>query len=296
VSHERISPTAHYTGYVWARNGLSHPELATLEGRLLFDALQPTMLASRLTGGPTLESYLLARHRAIDALLERAIEAGEVSQVIEVAAGLSPRGWRFVRRYGERLLAYVEADLPGMAARKRAALERMGSLSDRHRVQVLDVLRDDEEPGSLAALAAELDQREGLAIVTEGLLGYLPGDAVDEIWRRFARTLGAFPGGRYISDIHLGSLATPLVRAFRLLLSAFVRGGVYLHFSSAQEAQQALRAAGFDDAQVMRAVDVVGRAGRVGRAGGVGRADGPGNRLANILEASITLPPEAATT
>ena len=26
---ESISPTAHYTGYVWARNGLSHPELET---------------------------------------------------------------------------------------------------------------------------------------------------------------------------------------------------------------------------------------------------------------------------
>ena len=27
-----ISPTAHYTGQVWSRNGLSHPELATREG------------------------------------------------------------------------------------------------------------------------------------------------------------------------------------------------------------------------------------------------------------------------
>ena len=97
MSSDRISPTAHSTGYVWARNGLSHPELATREGRVLFEALQPAMLASRATGGPTLESYLLARHRAIDALLERAIEAGEVSQVIEVAGGLSPRGWRFGR-------------------------------------------------------------------------------------------------------------------------------------------------------------------------------------------------------
>jgi O-methyltransferase involved in polyketide biosynthesis len=285
VSSDRISPTAHYTGYVWARGGLSHPELATLGGRMLFDSLQPAMLASRLTGGPTLESYLLARHRAIDALLEHAIEAGEVRQVIEVAAGLSPRGWRFVGRYGERLAVYVEADLPGMAARKRAALERMGSLSERHRVMALDVLRHDDGPGSLAAVAAGLDQREGLAIITEGLLGYLPGDAVAGIWRRFARTLSAFPSGRYISDIHLGSLATPLVRAFRLALSAFVRGGVYLHFSSAQEAQAALRAAGFNDARVTRAIDVIGRGdGRVER---VGRA-GSGSGLANLLEASTT--------
>jgi O-methyltransferase involved in polyketide biosynthesis len=280
---DRISPTAHYTGHVWARNGLSHPQLETREGRLMFDALQPVMVASRTIGGATLEAYLLARHRAIDALLERAIEAGEVSQVIEVAAGMSPRGWRLRRRYGDRLL-YVEADLPAMAARKRAALERIGSLGDRHRVREVDALRDDDGPGSLAAVAAELDRGEGLAVVTEGLLGYLPTDAVEALWRRFAQTLGAFAAGRYISDLHLAGLATPQVRAFRLALGAFVRGRVYLHFTDAREAEAALRAAGFATAQLHRAVDVIGR------------GEGPGSRLANILEASITSTPEAPTT
>jgi hypothetical protein len=52
VSSDRISPTAHCTGHVWARGGLSHPELATLEGRILFDSLQPAMLASRVIRGP----------------------------------------------------------------------------------------------------------------------------------------------------------------------------------------------------------------------------------------------------
>jgi O-methyltransferase involved in polyketide biosynthesis len=279
----RISPTAHYTGYVWARNGLSHPELETREGRLMFEALQPVMLTSRTIGGATLEGYLLARHRAIDALLERAIEAGEVSQVIEVAAGLSPRGWRLRRRYGERLM-YVEADLPGMAARKRAALERMGALGDRHLVREVDALRDDQSPGSLAAVAAELDPGRGLAIVTEGLLGYLPTDAVEAVWGRFARTLGAFAAGRYISDLHLAGQATPQVRAFRVALGTFVRGRVYLHFTDAREAETALRTAGFATGQMHRAVDVIGR------------GEGPGSRLANILEASTNLAREASTT
>ena len=272
---DRIGPTAHYTGYVWARNGLSHPELATHEGRLLFDSLQPVMLGSRAIGGATLEAYLLARHRAIDALLERAIDAGEVSQVIEVAAGLSPRGWRFTRRYGARLV-YIEADLPEMAEHKRAALERMGSLSERHRVRELDALRDDEGPGSLAAVAGELDSDEGLAIVTEGLLGYLPTDAVEGIWRRFAHTLAGFAAGRYISDLHLADAAKPQVRAFQVALSAFVRGRVYLHFSDVGEAEKALLTAGFATAKVRPAVHVIGR------------GEGRGSRLANILEASIT--------
>ena len=274
-SGNRIGPTAHYTGYVWARNGLSHPDLATREGRLLFDSLQPVMLGSRAIGGATLEAYLLARHRAIDALLERAIDAGEVGQVIEVAAGLSPRGWRFTRRYGARLV-YVEADLPEMAEHKRAALERMGSLSERHRVREVDALREDQGPGSLAAVAGELDSDEGLAIVTEGLLGYLPTDAVEGIWRRFAHTLAGFAAGRYISDLHLAGAATPQVRAFRVALSAFVRGRVYLHFSDAGEAEKALLAAGFATAKVRPAVRVIGR------------GEGRGSRLANILEASIT--------
>jgi len=274
-SGARISPTAHYTGYVWARNGLSHPELATREGRLLFDSLQPAMVGSRAIGGATLESYLLARHRAIDALLERAIGAGEISQVIEVAAGLSPRGWRLRRRYGDRLV-YIETDLPGMAERKRAALERIGSLSERHRVRILDAVRDDDGPGSLAAVAGDLDRREGLAIVTEGLLGYLPTEAVDAIWRRFADTLAGFSRGRYVSDLHLAGAATPQVRAFRVALSAFVRGRVYLHFDDAGEGEAALHAAGFATAQIRPAVDVIGR------------RDGRGSRLANILEASTT--------
>jgi O-methyltransferase involved in polyketide biosynthesis len=282
LSSERIGPTAHYTGYVWARNGLSHPDLETREGRALFASLQPGMLVSRAAGGATLEEYLLARHRAIDARLEDAIERGEVSQVIEVACGLSPRGWRFARRYGDAL-TYVEADLPAMAARKRAALQRMGSLSDRHRVYDVDALRDDDGPGSLAAIAGELDQGAGLAIVTEGLLGYLSTDAVAGLWRRFARTLERFAAGRYISDLHLGGSVTTQVRAFRVLLGAFVRGRVYLHFDDAAEAAAALLGAGFGEARVRPAADVAG--------GDRGR----GGHLANILEASITLPPEAST-
>jgi O-methyltransferase involved in polyketide biosynthesis len=89
---DAISPTAHYTGHVWSRNGLSHPALSTREGELLFASLQPAMVASRALGGPSLEPDLMARHLAIDARVEQAIESGAATQVLEVAAGLSPRG------------------------------------------------------------------------------------------------------------------------------------------------------------------------------------------------------------
>lgn len=271
---ETISPTAHYTGYVWARNGLSHPRLETLEGRVMFESLRPMMAVSTTLGGPSLESYLLARHRAIDALLDQAIERHGVTQVIEVAAGLSPRGWRFTQRYGDRL-TYIEADLPGMTARKRRALEQMGSLNDGHRVTEVDALRD-RGANSISGLAAELDRESGLAIITEGLLGYLDTDSVDGIWRRFARTLSGFSSGRYISDLHLGSVQNAQIRAFRAALSVFVRGQVHLHFDNARQAEGALRDAGFTRARLYRASDVPGTEPVSDR----------GGRLAHILEAS----------
>ena len=215
---------------------------------MLFESLRPVMAVNGVLGHPTLESYLLARHEAIDAALRTAIEQHGVTQVIEVACGMSPRGWRFTSRYGDKL-TYIEADLPAMAARKRVALARMVSLSERHQVVELDALLPDG-PRSLPGLAAQLNHRKGLAIITEGLLGYLPHDAVEGIWRRFAAALDGFRAGRYISDIHLGMVQTAQVRAFRLLLSAFVRGRVHMHFESPDRVVGALRDAGFAGAQV----------------------------------------------
>lgn len=268
----RISPTAHYTGNVWARHGLSHPALETVEGRLLYESLRGVNLVSAALGGNSLERYLLARHRAIDLVLERAIGAGAVSQVIEVACGLSPRGWRFTARHGEAI-HYVEADLPGMAARKRQALQRIGSLGPRHEVVEVDALADDG-PASIGALAERLDAQCGTAIITEGLLGYLESGAVAGVWRRFAQALRRFPTGSYLSDLHLRAVQDAQIRAFRVVLSAFVRGSVHLHFEDAQDAVAGLRGAGFDGAEIIAASDL-----------GVAEPQG-GAQLVHIIEAS----------
>ena len=244
-----ISPTAHYTGHVWVRNGLSHAELATREGPILFRALQPMLIASRLAGTPSLEHVLLARHRKIDELLTQAIEELGITQVVEIACGMSPRGWRFAERYGDEVL-YIEADLPAMAARKRSALERMGSLSEGHRVVELDAL-EREGPLSLAALLDGLDPTRGIALITEGLLTYLGREAVLDIWRRLAETGSRFREVRYLSDLSLTSDRNgPLEGAFYALLSAFVRGRVHIHFEKGEDALAALLDAGFGGADL----------------------------------------------
>jgi O-methyltransferase involved in polyketide biosynthesis len=245
----RISPTAHYTAYVWVRHGLSHPALASPQGRLYHAILAPANFAyDRLLGRPNLEAMLLARHRVLDHLLARAIETGAVRQVIEIAAGLSPRGYQLARRYPA--VRFIEGDLPESAALKRRLLDGAGLGGANHEVVTVNALLDDG-PGSLAEVCAGLPA-VGTAIVTEGLLGYFDLDAVTGMWRRFARALRGRGGGLYLCDLNLGGDATAAARAFRHALSWFARGEVHLHFDGPDAAAAALRAAGFDAAEIRR--------------------------------------------
>jgi O-methyltransferase involved in polyketide biosynthesis len=263
---ETISPTAHYTGYVWFANGLSHPAFATKEGRFFYEALRPANMASRAFGGPTLEGMLLARHRLIDHLLERAIAAGKVSQVIEIAAGLSPRGWRFAERHRDAI-TYVEADLPDMAERKRGILAGAGGETAHHRVVEIDALAEDG-PASIAGLAGTLDPARGTAIITEGLLNYFDAASVRGMWRRFAAALAGFPHGQYLADLSVTSESGgALSAAFATMLGVFVRGRVHIHFRDADEAERELVAAGFATAKLHRPIDFSADIGEVEASG-----------------------------
>jgi O-methyltransferase involved in polyketide biosynthesis len=204
----------------------------------MFAALEPAMVARRLAGSRTLEDYLIARHHALDEMLGDVIERRGVTQVLELAAGLSPRGWRFSRDYGDSLV-YLETDLAPMVRRKRAALERIGVRPAGHRVTELDALRE-SGPASLSAIVSDLDPHRGLAVVSEGLLSYLPDSEVTKLWGRLARALRSFSGGHYLFDLGVGRAMTDRAsRAFRYALAAFVRGPVHEHFPDDETAVRA---------------------------------------------------------
>jgi O-methyltransferase involved in polyketide biosynthesis len=240
---ETISPTAHYTGYVWYAHGQSHDAFATRTGRLMYHALRGANLLAHRAGLPSLEGMLLARHRVIDLRLAQAIDAGEIHQVIEIAAGLSPRGWRFARRYADRI-TYVEADLPAMIAHKRRILASLGGETAHHRTAEIDALAD-IGPTSLAQICATLDPARGTAIITEGLLNYFERDVIVAMWHRFATALRRFPRSLYLSDLMLRDANRgPVSTGFAWLLSAFVRGRVHLPFATVDAAEAALDHAG----------------------------------------------------
>lgn len=240
----KISPTAYATGQFWVRQGLSDPRLSTPQGRRL-DRLFNTFLRS--IGGQSFNTLLLARHVGIDRLLERAIEQGRVHTVIELAAGLSGRGLRLVRRYGEQI-RYIETDLPHMIATKRDLLEADQRLPPNHRLRAVDVLQD-SGPLSLAALTEKLDSAQGVAIISEGLMNYLNPEQAMHVWTNIAHTLSRFDNGTYLADAYLldaqNSLAAKLIGT---ALSVFVQGRIHIHFACESAGLALMQRAGFADA------------------------------------------------
>lgn len=239
---QNVSPTAYATGYFWHRHGLSHPGLLIPEGKR-YDLGFQLLIGSMKTAGVHFDALMLARHIGIDTLLARRIESGEVTQVIELAAGLSPRGWRFCKRFPK--LSYVETDLPHMAQMKRRLLDEAKLGSANHRVETVDVLRDDGA-GSLAGLAASMDAKAGVAIITEGLISYLDPSTAQGVWRRIAVALKRFSHGAYYSDSYVKSDRYGLAgRYFRGIVQRVVGGKMHMHFETPADADRILRAAGF---------------------------------------------------
>lgn len=244
---EKVSPTAYATGYFWYRHGLSHPGLLIPEGRKLDRRFRFLISVIRFLTGFSIDAMMLSRHKGIDALLARHIESGRVTQVIELAAGLSPRGWRFTQRYGDRI-TYIETDLPQMAELKRKLLAEAGLAAPNHRVVAVNALLN-SGPMSLHELAESLDPKAGLAIVTEGLLSYLDPAAAKAVWRRIALALKGFAHGVYLSDAYVRQDRYGLGgRLFRGVIQRFVRGRMHVHFETTAQAVEMLRATGFASA------------------------------------------------
>jgi len=205
--------------------------------------------ASLFNRGLLPEDFILQRHRLIDHLLREAVENRGIRTIVEIASGMSPRGYRFKREFGGKVV-YIEADLPDMAATKREVLEKAGLPPESQRVVAVDVTKD-SGPLNMEEAIRPLLEAGPAAIITEGLVNYFPRDAVMKMWSRFA-DLAPSPGSLYLTDLHTES-ATPtdvFARAWRGSLHLFTRGKTYLHFKDGDDAERALMDAGFQHARL----------------------------------------------
>ncbi|WP_430461642.1 class I SAM-dependent methyltransferase [Thalassolituus sp. LLYu03] len=245
----RISISAHYTGYVWYRNGLSAPAFVTLAGRIANAALTPVNAFLKGVAGASIDTFLLQRHSVIDHLVSQLIEEQGVEQVVEIAAGLSPRGYRLRKRFPH--ITYLEADLPGMARRKGALLNALGT-GPEHSVKPCNILEASGEQ-SIQALLAGLDPAKKTLIVTEGLVNYFDLPTIRSVWARMAQGLKTFPAAWYVTDLYPDFADHPAYRYVKFaqkLVGFFTRGEWPLHYPSDKAIREGFMQDGFRDVEV----------------------------------------------
>lgn len=241
-----ISFTALYTGHVWAANGLSAPAFRTRMGSFYYHALAPFEYIGGKIAGGNIRTFLLQRHYLIDHLVTRAIEEEGVTQVLEIACGLSPRGCRFTAKYPQ--LKYIEADLPEMADRKQKLLAQADALNPLHQAVALNALAT-EGPESVESVIREsFDADKPLLVITEGLVNYFDLESINHFWVRLRAALAANGGGMYLTDNYPLLHDHPFYRTMKVLrgmLGTVSRSRVSFHFGSDAEAQAHFEAQGF---------------------------------------------------
>lgn len=190
LNSQRIPHSALYTSATWKWGQLAYADCVTprqAEGvfRLvnaylaLYRRLNPQKIS--------LKHNLLHRHAAIDHL----IQASSCRQIIEIAAGFSPRGC-FFSEQPER--QYFEVDLAEVIALKRQQLQ--SSVRGR---QVLERSNFTLQTGDITRLDFMAFAKVPTLLVSEGIMMYFQRDAQQLIWRNIAQFVRTH-GSEYIFD------------------------------------------------------------------------------------------------
>jgi O-methyltransferase involved in polyketide biosynthesis len=182
-----LSVTALYTCGAWAWARLPGAALLDHEDARRVFAVTNAALGLAARGAPSVRHGLIQRHLMID----RVIAAAGVREVIELGAGLSPRGVAL----GATGVAVTEVDRPGVIARKRGLLSR--TAEGREALARIALVEGDVASLDLTTLPRGAGP---VAVVAEGLLMYLDGAAQAALFARVAAAL-AGRGGVLVFDL-----------------------------------------------------------------------------------------------
>ncbi|QNH51663.1 class I SAM-dependent methyltransferase [Acinetobacter venetianus] len=237
--HRHISFTAHYTGYIWYQMGISHPALATAKGKTLAALVHPIESWAEKYVGGSMRTTLKQRHTMLDHDLQELIQQYPDIQVLEIACGLSPRGWWFRQHYPN--ITYRELDLPDMAATKQAALQQIEG-------EVDDVLSVDLFTETFASAFEVFDPKRPLVIISEGLINYFEKPLLQQLIKSIVTYGQDFKELHYLTDLYpeptQNKLATIIWNSSRLL-KWMSRSAFSFHFRTPAEVESFFYEAGF---------------------------------------------------
>ena len=244
--HRHISFTAHYTGYIWYQMGISHAAFATKKGKSLAALLDPIERWAEKYVGGSMRTTLKTRHTLLDERLSDLIAQYPHLQVLEIAAGLSPRGWWFRQHYPN--IDYRELDLPAMAEIKQAALQQIDS--QQPAVLSADLFTDDFQHAF-----AVFNPARPLVIISEGLVNYFEKPLLQQLLQSIVEYGDRFQVLHYLTDIYPEPVKNKLAKVIwssSKLLKVMSRSAFTFHFQSPTEVQSFFLEAGFDQVEVIQ--------------------------------------------
>ena len=244
--HRHISFTAHYTGYIWYQMGISHPLLATSKGKTLAMIAHPIESWGEKYVGGSMRTTLKERHTMLDDRLRQLIEQSPDLQVLEIAAGLSPRGWWFRQHYP--MVDYRELDLPDMAQTKQNALKQMDEKSP-------DVLSVDLFTEDFQKAFDVFDRNRPLVVISEGLINYFTKELLQQLIQSIVDYGKDFKTLHYLTDLYPEPVKNKLAKVIwnsSKLLKIMSRSAFSFHFVSPEEVRNFMQHAGFRQVQVIQ--------------------------------------------
>ena len=242
--HRHISFTAHYTGYIWYSMGISHPVFATSKGKMLAKLVHPLeSWAEKFVGG-SMRTTLKQRHSMIDQHLIQLIKQHPDLQVLEIASGLSPRGWNFRQKFPN--LDYRELDLPDMARVKTQALQKIDCNSP-------EVLSVDLFTADFEQAFQVFDPNRPLVVISEGLINYFNKNMLLQLLHAISHYGQNFKELHYLTDLYPEPVKNKLAKFIwgcSKLLKWMSRSAFSFHFVHPQQAQSFFQQAGFEQANI----------------------------------------------
>ena len=242
--HRHISFTAHYTGYIWYSMGISHPVFATSKGKMLAKLVHPLeSWAEKFVGG-SMRTTLKQRHSMIDQHLIQLIEQHPDLQVLEIASGLSPRGWNFRQKFPN--LDYRELDLPDMARVKTQALQKIDCNSP-------EVLSVDLFTADFEQAFQVFDPTRPLVVISEGLINYFNKNMLLQLLHAISHYGQNFKELHYLTDLYPEPVKNKLANFIwgcSKLLKWMSRSAFSFHFVHPQQAQSFFQQAGFEQVNI----------------------------------------------
>lgn len=243
-----LSVTALYTCGAWAWSDRPGAALYASEAsRRVFGTVEAVLRIARwfVRDAPSLRHGLVQRHLLIDA----AVREHGAAEVLELAAGLSPRGAAFTASHdGPR---WIEVDLPPVVSYKTALLHRTDAGRAVLARPTLSRVAADVTATDLRTL---LDPAGPATVVAEGLLMYLDAAAQRALFRRIADLLTPH-GGRFTFDLVPPAEQPPpgwIARTLGAWMKRFTGGqGIVASARTRDDLVRDLRSAGFHTVQLV---------------------------------------------